>query len=1033
MFRRVTADDVADMRDKDRKNYEARLARKAGAKAPAAAGSAGGTDNQTAEADPVPKTSDASPPKKRNRGGWCKMMQTAPPSEAAGGSLPTPSTSSAGAVNRSRDTASKVTANSRYTLRPRPDAPEVSAELFAELKAARNKKRLRAEESAERSPKGGNEEENADEEEEDVFVPDMMERAHSEDASEWIAGVVDAALDDEGRRNLADLVAPKLVVSAGTVNLELVKKEGLTGEIDYGEAIDLTCRGSSPAIIPGESPETQSNANAATNPTKTSILGDRRPKAPFVGRTNFTVVVRDAIRSVSGAPGTDVISTEPKGSAIGTVHDPQGDTGIITSGDRGMRAMGKKVGVADGTGQTSNDRSVSGGTSIVADHGDSEAPDESGASRKIKSVVVATATFRIPRRDPNKDKEDERGMDYVGPLNGPSTGCRIPDLPPQGDQKATLCVRNWQSMKGRPRRVQTPKPINRRVETLLSPEAFLKRYGRPSLTAYGGRAHSAERLNESSCPALMRPAELDESLTNPSVVNPGVARKSGATEEELRRLNERLLRMAGLETPCNAERDMVVTLRPSASVPDLCEEFDPPAIEISGELLELAGKQRSNTERGRDIRAEANEAALMKLAAQLAGGGGDSTNHSEREGGANKESADKPRLPLPPLLAVVPEEVQQSWAALQMEREDKIKKGRRGRNGVGSSTADKGSPRPDANSAKTTEDIGVVDTTEQSAERNTGTGTAETPGNGSDGPGDDRGSNSATNADASESHAPLPESRAERRERASAKAKSPDVKFVTTDTRAKKAGPSRIGSDESETDIDATSAEKPVSKAMSSPQVVTTRLTVNLGSPVSVPGGERSKIGTASQTPPSVSAGKTAPHSSVKPSSKKSAAVGKATIPHPISTKKAKPRTSTPPSSNPSTPSPIQKPPSSSPSHSKTSTPAKQKPPKQTVASGAATDDSKVEGPSAQRGVLKELEQELKTLETKDTELTVEVRVLRAAVQARKESLKVAEDQYAAATANRESVRKRKQELQDVLKRFPQRGTARRGAAKEEE
>jgi hypothetical protein len=67
---------------------------------------------------------------------------------------------------------------------------------------------------------------------------------------------------------------------------------------------------------------------------------------------------------------------------------------------------------------------------------------------------------------------------------------------------------------------------------------------------------------------------------------------------------------------------------------------------------------------------------------------------------------------------------------------------------------------------------------------------------------------------------------------------------------------------------------------------------------------------------------------------------------------------------------------------------------------------------------LKELERELKELETKDVELTSMVRVARAAVQDHKASLQLAEDQYAAATAGRSTVRKRKQEIQSVMKDF---------------
>jgi hypothetical protein len=67
---------------------------------------------------------------------------------------------------------------------------------------------------------------------------------------------------------------------------------------------------------------------------------------------------------------------------------------------------------------------------------------------------------------------------------------------------------------------------------------------------------------------------------------------------------------------------------------------------------------------------------------------------------------------------------------------------------------------------------------------------------------------------------------------------------------------------------------------------------------------------------------------------------------------------------------------------------------------------------------LKELERELKLLEARDVELTVDVRASRAAVQEHQAALATAEARHATSSANRDRVRKRKHELQNVIKEF---------------
>ena len=233
----------------------------------------------------------------------------------------------------------------------------------------------------------------------------------------------------------------------------------------------------------------------------------------------------------------------------------------------------------------------------------------------MKSVVIVTSTFRIPRKDPDTEDRGDRGMDYVGPLNGPSIRCRIPSQPPAGDQQTALCVRNWRNMRGRPKRALTPLPSRKKVEGLLSPEAFLAKYSRQSLATYGGRTRSAERLVQNSCPALMRGQEQGETSGSFPTANTQIGQRPGPTEEDLRKLNERLLRMAGLEPQWDAGQRTVVTLRPSSSVPDLNEEIDQQTIEIGAELTELVQSRKHRDAYNHAERAKANEAELRKLTA----------------------------------------------------------------------------------------------------------------------------------------------------------------------------------------------------------------------------------------------------------------------------------------------------------------------------------------------------------------------------------------------------------------------------------
>ena len=68
-------------------------------------------------------------------------------------------------------------------------------------------------------------------------------------------------------------------------------------------------------------------------------------------------------------------------------------------------------------------------------------------------------------------------------------------------------------------------------------------------------------------------------------------RKTAPTEEDMRRLNARLLAMAGLEASAPATEGAVVPLRRSASVPDLSEEFGQPEILVSVDFAELTKNQ----------------------------------------------------------------------------------------------------------------------------------------------------------------------------------------------------------------------------------------------------------------------------------------------------------------------------------------------------------------------------------------------------------------------------------------------------------
>ena len=696
------------------------------------------------------------------------------------------------------------------------------------------------------------------------------------------------------------------------------------------------------------------------------------------------------------------------------------------------------------SGQVDNAATTSGGTgSTVVDVGD--VPADTSSRIRLRSVVIATPGFKIPRRATNDEHTDDRGMDYIGPLNGPSVGCRIPTVQPEGNPYMDAYTRNWQRMKGRPRRPHSARPVKPGATSLLSPEAFLLRHGRQSLTMYRGRAHSAERLSLSSRPELMRPTGEGEVLQSSSAAPPAVARKTGLTGEDIRRLNERLLQMAGLEPRWNTEPDAVMALRRSASVPDLIEEAEHPAIEIGMELEEIARGRRASVERKQKERAQANETELLKLAAVLAQGSSRGPSGPERGNSTGATSTSAPRLPLPPLLASEPLTVQQTWAELQIERESRskgavftgtISKGRRGRAGRNeddSSPAEADPTCPEASVLSASKDTVDTNSVQKSSAANTGSAETEQPEEVNDSSDPDRGNADTMKAVAAESQKLRSEDKSKEGEgeRPNPKVRSPGVTFVTTNISAKGSALDEIRSDESEIEESARTAKNVGNKTGGSPPLITARLTVNLGSPVRVGSVGLPDSRVAPRSVASASAAKKVPISPSKPatketpvpsttSSRKSAPTGK---PSSTKAKPTTPQTPIPPPPKPTTPSPAshrQTPTSNTPSPSRpaTNTTHKSKVSKQATHASASATGGSSEEPATQRGILKELERELKLLEARDVELTVDVRASRAAVQEHQAALATAEARHATSSANRDRVRKRKHELQNVIKEF---------------
>jgi hypothetical protein len=115
------------MEQRRRKKYEAEIARKTG------------TSELVPGSEDVASSVNTSPPVKRARVGRCKVLQTSPPGDVAGNAAMQPTIR----LERSGELESAAKATARYGLRPRMPVPEVPANLFAELKEARKRKKAR--------------------------------------------------------------------------------------------------------------------------------------------------------------------------------------------------------------------------------------------------------------------------------------------------------------------------------------------------------------------------------------------------------------------------------------------------------------------------------------------------------------------------------------------------------------------------------------------------------------------------------------------------------------------------------------------------------------------------------------------------------------------------------------------------------------------------------------------------------------------------------------------------------------------------
>ena len=470
-----------------------------------------------------------------------------------------------------------------------------------------------------------------------------------------------------------DLVAPDTSVKSATVKLVKVKEEVVREQVDYGEVLDLTWRGGPGPNAPSAG-ETEDAPSDEQNPIRMSILGDRRPKNQWTGPQNFTVIVRDTERLITRIPSPNSVPTNPAGPMEGTDDSPNGRNNASSESREFLDLTGDKVASHSGNTGAASEEMMPEETLAAADTRESVGSASVGKSAKLKSVVVVPLLSLNLSAGLFSERLRRSGTEYISPLRGLNERCKIPVVHPGRNQRTAIFARNWRNMKGRRTRFRPPEPEQKRLVGLLSPAEFLKRYGRPSLATYPGRARSAERLDRVTCPMLMR--DPGERVVQEDTISTEEQsqRKTAPTEEDMRRLNARLLAMAGLEASAPATEGAVVPLRRSASVPDLSEEFGQPEILVSVDFAELA-KNKRTSEEAQKMREKENETALLSLAAAL------STGTGNKSGGAGSDSLtaeeteavgeNRTKLPMPTLLATVPAVVQQTWEEQRMQREDR--------------------------------------------------------------------------------------------------------------------------------------------------------------------------------------------------------------------------------------------------------------------------------------------------------------------------------------------------------------------------
>ena len=93
-----------------------------------------------------------------------------------------------------------------------------------------------------------------------------------------------------------------------------------------------------------------------------------------------------------------------------------------------------------------------------------------------------------------------------------------------------------------------------KANVLTSLSVFPKKQGRSDLVTRSGRAHSAETQNKESCLTLMRASAAGSTPADGVDASKSAEKREEIEKDAMRRLNERLVKMAGLEPKISRQR-----------------------------------------------------------------------------------------------------------------------------------------------------------------------------------------------------------------------------------------------------------------------------------------------------------------------------------------------------------------------------------------------------------------------------------------------------------------------------------------------